>query len=90
MKLRYTATALTHLDEIGVHIRRDNPRTANRVFHKIRSTIETLAAFPLLGHGGHVDGTLEFVVPGLPYVVVYRLTEDEVHMLAVLHGARKR
>ena len=90
MRVRYTATALTHLDEIGSYIRQDNPRVAERVFHKIRSTNETLAVFPLVGHAGHVEGTLEFVVPGLPYVVVYRVTDEEVQILAVFHGACDR
>ena len=90
MRLRYTATALAHLDEIGARIHEDNPRAAERVFHRIRNTIENLAVFPQIGHPGHVDGTLEFVVPGLPYIVVYRVTEDEVQVLSVFHGARDR
>ena len=90
MRLRYTATALAHLDEIGARIHEDNPRAAERVFQKIRNTIENLAVFPLIGTPGHVDGTLEFVVPGLPYIVVYRVTEDEVQVLSVFHGARDR
>ena len=89
MRLRYTATALAHLDEIGARIREDNPRAASGFSTEI-NTIENLAVFPLIGHPGHVDGTLEFVVPGLPYIVVYRLTEDEVHVLSVFHGARDR
>ena len=90
MRLRYTATALAHLEEIGARIHEDNPRAAGRVFRRIRATIETLAVFPLIGHPGHVDGTLEFVVPGLPYIVVYRVTEGDVHVLGVFHGARDR
>jgi toxin ParE1/3/4 len=90
MKLRYTTQALTQLDEIGDYIRQDHPGAADLVFRRIRTTIESLAVFPLLGHSGHVEGTLEFVVPRLPYIVVYRLREDELHVLAVLHGARSR
>ena len=57
---------------------------------RCRNCIETLAVFPLVGHPGQVDGTLEFVVPGLPYIVVYRVTEDDVHVLGIFHGARDR
>jgi plasmid stabilization system protein ParE len=29
-------------------------------------------------------------VPRLPYVVIYRVREEEVHIIAVLHTARHR
>ena len=90
MKIRYTPSALKNLEDIGAYIALENPRAAERVFHKIRATIESLAFFPLLGHPGHVEGTLEFVVPGLPYIIVYRITEDEMHILNVFHGAQER
>jgi plasmid stabilization system protein ParE len=38
-----------------------------------RETIDLLIAFPDIGHKGALSGTREMVVPGLPYVVVYRL-----------------
>ena len=90
MKLLYTLTALQHLEEIGSYIARDSPQTAEHIFHKIRATIETLALFPFIGHPGHVDNTLEFVVPGLPYVVAYRIADPEIHILGIFHGAQNR
>ena len=90
MKVRYTPSALKNLDDLGAYIARSNPRAAERTFHKIRSTIESLSFFPLMGHTGHVQGTLEFPVPGLPHIVVYRITEDEMHILNIFHGAQER
>ena len=66
------------------------PQAADGVFHKIRATIESLSFFPLVGHSGHVEGTLEFVVPGLPYIIVYRTTEEEMHILNIFHAAQER
>jgi hypothetical protein len=53
----------------------------------------TLEAFPRLGHAGHVDGTLERIVPRTPHVIVYRIDlgdEDELVILRVYHVAQER
>jgi toxin ParE1/3/4 len=46
-----------------------------------------------MGHAGRVPGTHEWVVGGLPYIIVYEIgmTEpDEVLVLGVFHGAQDR
>jgi plasmid stabilization system protein ParE len=63
------------------------------VGQRIRETIQLLATFPMLGHEGVLLGTREMVVPGLPYVVVYRIDRSGAGALIVLgvyHGAQRR
>jgi toxin ParE1/3/4 len=45
-----------------------------------------------MGHAGRVRGTFEWVVVGLPYVIVYEIEEaaDEIAIIAVFHGAQDR
>jgi plasmid stabilization system protein ParE len=45
-----------------------------------------------MGHVGHDPGTFEWVVPRLPYIVVYEVdqTQERVIVTAVLHGAQDR
>jgi len=45
-----------------------------------------------MGHAGRDAGTLEWVVPRLPYIVVYEVDEnrDQVLVTAVFHGAQSR
>jgi hypothetical protein len=46
-----------------------------------------------MGHEGALMGTREMVVPGLPYVVVYRLKvgdEGALEILGIYHGAQLR
>ena len=52
-----------------------------------------LAEFPRVGHAGRVVGTYEWVVRGLPYIIVYQTgapDADEVLILGVFHGAQDR
>jgi toxin ParE1/3/4 len=43
-----------------------------------------------MGRAGRDEGTREWVVPRLPYMVVYEVDEDrnEVIVIAVFHGAQ--
>ena len=84
MNVRYAPRARRHLDEIAAFIRARGEEAAFRVGMQIRDTIELLAEFPHMGHEGTVTQTLEMVVPGLPFVVVYRIGLDGEQVLIVL------
>ena len=93
MKLRYTAKARAHIAEIFNYINDRNPVAAVQVVARIRFAAERLKEFPRIGHTGRVPGTYEWVVHGLPYIVVYDISlgdEDEVVILGVFHGAQDR
>jgi plasmid stabilization system protein ParE len=93
MKLRYTAEARDHIQEIFNYINDRNSAAAPQVVARIRLAAERLAEFPRVGHVGRVPGTYEWVVRGLPYIVVYDISvggEDEVVILGVFHGAQDR
>lgn len=90
MKLRYKARALRHIEAIHGYIANHDPRAAARVVRRIEHSIGRLASFPLSGRPGVVTGTRILVVPGVPYVVIYRVREEEVDIIAVLHTARRR
>jgi toxin ParE1/3/4 len=92
MRVRYTFEALTHLDAIHSYIEPRNPVAAQRVIARIRAAAERLGEFPNIGHQGLANGTCEWSVNGLPYIIVHELnTEaDEVVVLGVFHGAQNR
>lgn len=93
MKLRFTRRAVRHLDEIASYIAKDSPAAARRVGSRIRETADLLVSFPELGHDGVLPRTREIVVPGLPYIIVYRVEPtdpDLLTILAVYHGAQMR
>ena len=92
MKLLYSSAALWQLDDIAAFIAMDNPTVARSVLGRIRSSTELLAEFPMIGREGSIAETREWVVPGLPYVVVYKIDspDDTILIVNVFHGAQDR
>jgi toxin ParE1/3/4 len=92
MRLRYTVEALAHIEAIRDYIHERNPPAARRVAMRIRAAADRLAEFPYIGHVGLVPAGREWVVRGLPYVIVYdvRPQDNEVVVIAVFHGAQDR
>lgn len=48
-RIRWTLRALRRLDEIGVHIEKDNPAAAARVISRIVSAVDMLVEQPAMG-----------------------------------------
>ena len=71
MKLVFDEAALADLEGIYNWIAQDNPPAAKAVVERVFASTEHLATFPQMGHTGRDEGTLEWVVPRLPYIVVY-------------------
>jgi toxin ParE1/3/4 len=90
MTVRVTRRARRHLDDIAEYIFERNPDAARRVGERIRELFALLNDFPLAGRAGVLSGTREMVIPGLPYIVVYRVDETVVVVLGIYHGARLR
>ena len=92
MKLIFDETALVDLEDIYNWIAMDNPVAARVVVERVFGSAEHLASFPQMGHAGRDEGTFEWVVPRLPYIVVYEIDpeRDEVIVTAVVHGAQDR
>jgi toxin ParE1/3/4 len=62
---------------------------AHKLISRILSAVETLEDFPLVGRKGRVSGTRELMISDTPYLVAYRLYDEDIQILAVLHGARR-
>ncbi len=48
-----------------------------------------LLTFPYRARAGKKEGTRELVLSSLPYVVVYQITGEVIHIVRILHGAQK-
>jgi toxin ParE1/3/4 len=90
MQVRWSEPAADDLGEIRRYIERDNPDAAQRVAMTIYDGCGSLAEMPHRGRKGNRPGTREMVFHGVPYIVVYRVRNDAVVILRILHGAQDR
>lgn len=92
MRVIIREAAYDDLDRIYAWIAKDRPRSADSAIDRILESAERLGRFPYMGHIGRAPGTYEWVVPGLPYIVVYKvnINDEEVDVVAVFHGAQDR
>lgn len=55
---------------------------------RIRQAVSHLDRQPRMGRLGKLEGTRELVVPGTPFIVVYRVANGVVEILRIIHGAQ--
>jgi len=89
MTIRWSTEASVDFAGIVEYIRAQNPSAADRVARTIYDSIASLANFPQQGRPGKVEGTREFVLTPLPFIVIYRLTQNMVEIVRVLHGSQR-
>lgn len=87
----WSPEALEELNDIGEYIARDTGFYAVAVVEKIFSTAEALTDFPFSGREapeGKSKSIREKIV--FNYRLIYRVDEEKVEIVAVIHGRRKR
>jgi toxin ParE1/3/4 len=92
MRVVIREAAYDDLNRIHEWIAKDRPRSASAVIARILESTELLGRFAHIGRQGRAPGTHEWVIPGLPYIIVYPVREDEdlVIVTAIFHRARNR
>ena len=89
MRVRCVPRARAQLRRIGRYSAQDSPTAAQLVVARITDAVDGLATFSTMSRPGRVIGTRELIVPGTPYVVAYRVRENAVEVLAVIHSAQQ-
>jgi addiction module RelE/StbE family toxin len=82
MRLRWTTPAAQDLYNIVLHIQQDNPDAAAKVAQTLYDGCGKLRNFPHRGRKGRIEGTRELVFAGLPYIVVYRIQDQDLEICA--------
>lgn len=89
MRIRYTLRAARNLRAATCYLLDRNPGAAKTQILTIKRAIAALAQHPKMGRQGRVDGTRELVISGTPYIAAYAVGENEIAILAIVHGARR-
>ena len=87
-RIGFHPSAIDDISAIRDFIGRDSKATAKNVVTGLLRSIAQLAIFPRTGRRGQVTGTHELVVRRLPYIVVYRISGNDVEIIAIVHMAR--
>jgi toxin ParE1/3/4 len=90
LRLRWTRLAEKDLDNIAAYIGQDSPAAAARVVLELIEQTEALLTRHVgVGRPGRVLGTRELVIAGLPYIIPYRVRDNDIEILRVLHTSRR-
>jgi addiction module RelE/StbE family toxin len=89
MELRWAEDAATDLELIANYLFEHAPGRAEELVREIYNAANGLPTFPYRGRQGKKDGTREMVLSPLPYIVIYQITGDVIHIARILHGAQR-
>lgn len=89
MKIIWSPRAQSHLRQTQEHIAEDNPIAALEMAQRLIDAVERIAIFPASGRPGLKPDTRELVVPSTPFIIPYRIKNQVVEILGVLHTARR-
>lgn len=90
MKWRVLAKAAKDLAEIEAYISTDSQTAALSVASRLRKTFELISIHPEIGRPTLVANIREWSVPGLPYLIPYRIRADRVEIIRIWHTSRNR
>lgn len=89
MRIVWTEPAVHDLAAARAYIARDNVSAADRQVERMLVAVAQLQRFPEIGRPGRRNGTRELVVSGTPYIAAYRLRNDAVEILRVMHSRQR-
>jgi len=89
MQIRWTDEAVTDLTRICDYLNQHSSGAiARRIALAIHEGIDLLARFPEYGRTGRKVDTRELVFESLPYIAIYRVHQQTVEIVRILHGAQ--
>lgn len=89
MRLRWTENALKALIEIESYIAGENPAAAKKVFNLLYEQAHILKNMPNIGRKGRRAGTRELILSEIPYIIIYRINDDFIDIVTIIHTARR-
>jgi toxin ParE1/3/4 len=88
VRLRYTTLALADLKDLSGYLDPRSPQGARRVRQRIKALIERLPDQPFVGKRTEDPTIRRLTTPPYPYLIFYEVTDAEIIIHAIRHGAR--
>jgi plasmid stabilization system protein ParE len=88
-RVSWSPEAIDDVDTLAAYISKDSPYYASAVVKKILDTADSLGKFPYIGPIVPEIGEQEFRERFVySYRLIYRVIDEEVLVVAVIHGRR--
>ena len=85
MKFKVLPAAARDIRNLRAHIAADNPVAAEAVSQRLKKAILLLAENPNIGRPIGDSQIREWTVPGLRYLIPYRVDDDKVVIMRIWH-----
>ena len=81
--------AIANRDAQLDHITQDSAKAAIEQGDRIEQQISQLITHPEMGRAGRKQGTRELVISRTPFIVIYRIKDERIEIIRLLHGAQQ-
>lgn len=89
-RLRWSIAAADDLEGIANYLYLHHPEFSASTIQRLYGAAKSLKAFPYAGRVGTKSGTRELVLAPLPYLMIYAVDDESIHILRFLHAAQDR
>ena len=89
MKVVWFKRAIWDLQSAKDYITQDNPLAAQQIVQRIKNKVSLLSKQPGIGRPGRVPNTKELVIDRTSFILPYRVRDNRIEILRVLHTSRR-
>ncbi len=90
MRLHWSREASDDFVDVIAYLDSRSRLASRHVARSILKRATGLLTFPRSGRPGERPGTRELILNPLPYILVYRIDDDVLEIVGLLHGAQDR
>jgi toxin ParE1/3/4 len=84
-RIRWAPAAADDLEGILNYLREHHPSMAQSTIRKLYDSARSLKQFSERGRSGQLEGTRELAMTPLPYIIVYAVEPQMVHIFRIIH-----
>jgi toxin ParE1/3/4 len=89
-RIRWSPAAADDLEAIYNYLSEHHPSLVQSTIRRLYDGARSLKQFPNRGRAGQKEGTRELVMAPMPYVIVYSVEPQMVHILRLVHASEER
>lgn len=87
LNIRWLDSAIDSIATEAEYLAEVHPKLAKQLVTQVDQQIKQLTTKPHLGNPGRIPGTRELLIDGYLYIASYRVKDNHVEILEILHTA---